>query len=78
MSLIGLMLKYWSRFRPGVRKLRRSEIEVLRETVDPLRERPPIRAGDVLFGMLLGTVLCGALWFLGSLIWHAVPTIGPR
>jgi hypothetical protein len=29
---------------------------VLRETVDPVRERPPIRAGDVLFGMLLGTV----------------------
>jgi hypothetical protein len=72
MSLVDLMFKYCSWCRPGVRKLRRSEIEVLRKTVEPLRERPPIRVGDVLFGMLLGTILCGALWFLGSLIWHAV------
>jgi hypothetical protein len=72
MSLIGLMLKYCSWCRQGLRILRRREIEVLRDTVDSLREQPPIRAGDVLFGMLLGTVLCGALWFLGSLIWHAI------
>jgi hypothetical protein len=72
MSIIGRIFNFHSRGRQGTRDLRPNEIEVLRQTVQPIRDRRPVRMNDIIFGMVLGSILMSVLWIFGLLVWHAV------